>query len=132
MLDEEQGYGEDVAAKAALYGIDIEDVTEEELKLLMQLGIIPSQLEQATGELEGLREDMRYDTPEGRQAGKIYVAANPLEHLGEFTSNLSAGYERKKTQALIDELRRKQAQGRETFYNSLSGRSAAQRQSGPF
>lgn len=48
-------------------------LTEEEL----------AALDKKLAQAEALRNQM-FRSPEGRQAGNVYVAANPLEHIGNF------------------------------------------------
>lgn len=69
------------------------------------LGTYGDQLEMSAQEkqLEQAQALRGMATPEGRQAGRVYVAANPLEHLGTGIQKYRAG---KKAQGIEDELAR--------------------------
>lgn len=52
-------------------------------------------------------EALRMDTPEGRQAGRTYVAANPLEHLGKGIGDYKLMKQRKASDAAQAEIRKR-------------------------
>jgi len=50
-------------------------------------------------------EALRMGTPEGRQAGRVYVAANPLEHLGKGIGDYKLMKKRQATEAASKPIR---------------------------
>lgn len=103
--------------------MELNDISEEELQMLMSLGVIPEE----QGLLQDqINEAMRIRSaagPEGRNAGRTFVAANPLEHIGDFMQKRNAGKEldtlREQQGGLLD----KQAEQRAKFYQMLRGQS---------
>ena len=65
----------------------------------MEVGALEKQMAQA--------EALRMDTPEGRQAGRTYVAANPLEHLGKGIGDYKLMKQRKASDAAQAEIRKR-------------------------
>jgi hypothetical protein len=63
----------------------------------MEVSALEKQMEQA--------EALRMATPEGRQAGRVYVAANPLEHLGKGIGDYKLMKQRKANDAAQAEAR---------------------------
>jgi hypothetical protein len=73
--------------------------TEEDLAALADLGISQEKIE-SIRERMARAEAIRFqDGPEGRQAGRIYTAANPLEHLGQGIQKYRAGRQMQQLQA---------------------------------
>jgi len=57
-------------------------LSPEDIEALSSLGISKDRLGQL-GEQYAQAKDMRFaPTPEGRSSGRVYAAANPLEHIG--------------------------------------------------
>ena len=56
-------------------------MTPELIQQLMQLGIIPEQLEQTQADILRGGDDQRHEGPQGRTTRGIYTAASPLEHI---------------------------------------------------
>jgi hypothetical protein len=52
-------------------------------------------------------EALRMATPEGRNAGRVYVAANPLEHLGKGIGDYRLMKKRKETEAATAPIRKR-------------------------
>ena len=107
------------------YGVDVSDMTQEEIDQLIALGIIPPQIEQAQGDVAYAEELMGSAMPQGRTTrNNIFTAANPLELAATGVDRVRGAYERKQARDLIDALRKQQTEGRGTFYNAYSGRGA--------
>lgn len=98
---------------------EAEEMSPEELQQLMELGVIPSKMDALKDQM-GLAEALRYgEGPQGRDSGRVYTAANPLEHLVHAANGIKAGKDledlRTKQNSLLD----KQVQGRSAFINAL-------------
>lgn len=102
--------------------LNLEDLSEEEIAQLMemgalddQMGILDKQLAQATA----LRNA---PGPEGRDSGRVYTAANPLEHLVHAAQGIQAGSQMedlaKKQEAILGQ----QTSGRKAFLDALRRR----------
>lgn len=60
-------------------------------------------------------EALRQDTPEGRQAGRVYVAANPLEHIGKGIGDYKLMKKRKATEEKTSGLRKRIGENVSTY-----------------
>jgi hypothetical protein len=86
------------------------------------LGTYGDQLE--IGALEkqmAAAEALRQGTPEGRQAGRVYVAANPLEHLGKGIGDYKLMKQRKANDAAQAEARKRIGENVKTYGKNLPG-----------
>lgn len=66
-------------------------------------------------------EALRQATPEGRQAGRVYVAANPLEHLGKGIGDYKLMKQRKANEAAQAEARKRIGENVKTYGKNLPG-----------
>jgi hypothetical protein len=66
-------------------------------------------------------EALRQATPEGRQAGRVYVAANPLEHLGKGIGDYKLMKQRKANDAAQAEARKRIGENVKTYGKNLPG-----------
>ncbi len=90
------------------------DLTEDEISQLMELGVIPEEQKSLAEQLFQARE-LRYGQgPQGIDSGRIFTAANPLEHAVHAYQGIKAGRQ-------IDELLKKQ---QENLLKQTEGRSA--------
>lgn len=107
---------------------DLENLSEEDIKLLMELGIIPEQmgqLDKQMGIAEGLRNT---PNPEMRYAGRVNVAANPLEFIGKGLREYAGIRDMKNIQKQKDDLIRQQSEARNRYvqaYLNPKGRMPA-------
>lgn len=111
---EGQGIGEEE--------FNLEDMTEEDLQQLVQLGVIDEQMAENARQMM-LQEKLRYQAmPEGRQAGRTYVAANPLEHLSTGVEKYQAAQKIRDLEAQRAGMEGQQTAGRATYWDLLRGR----------
>jgi hypothetical protein len=78
-----------------------EEMSDEDIALLKELGILPEKLgalDQQIAEAMFLRD--RPWQAQGRDTGRVYVAANPMEHIGEFMQKARSKTELKKLRDL--------------------------------
>lgn len=106
------------------YGMEaygLESMSEEDLQRLVELGVIDEQMAENARQM-ALQEELRYrGMPEGRDSGRVYTAANPLEFAGELLSQYNA---QKKIKGLEKErgvLQDKQTAGRQSYWDILRG-----------
>lgn len=98
---------------------DFQNLSEEDIQQLMELGIIPDQLESLSSQIktaQGLR-DRR--APQGTDTGRVYVAASPLEHLSYALQGIKAGKDINKARAEQQKLLAEQVRGRGMFFNRM-------------
>lgn len=109
--------GPDVGMEA--YGL--EDMTEEDLQKLVELGVIDEQMAENQRQMR-LAEELRFQKgPEGRQAGRTYVAANPLEHLGTGIQQWQAQKRMGELEKQRGEMGQQQTEGRKSYWDVLRG-----------
>lgn len=89
-------------------------LTEDEIAQLMELGVIPEEQKSIADSLAQARE-LRYGQgPQGIDTGRVFTAANPLEHAAHAYQGIKAGRQ-------IDDLLKKQ---QENLLKQTEGRSA--------
>ena len=113
--------------------VNFDQFSPEELQALLELGTVPDQVKEAARREQQARQTFAQPTPEGRQAGRIYMAANPMEHLGRGIQQYAALQDRDAQRDRIDALRQQQVAGRQSFLNQLypGGNPAAAPSAGP-
>lgn len=101
---------------------DLSNMSEEELQQLVALGVIDENMAENARQM-ALQEGLRYgDMPEGRDSGRVYTAANPLEHVGKLMQQYNA---QKKMDQLGKErvdMGKQQTAGRGTYWDLLRGK----------
>lgn len=106
------------------YGMEaygLEQMTEEDLQKLVELGVIDEQMAENARQM-AMQEGLRYQAaPEGREAGRTYVAANPLEHAGKLLEQYNAQKEIEGLKKERGVLEGKQTQGRQSYWDILRG-----------
>jgi hypothetical protein len=90
------------------------DLTEDEIAQLMELGAIPEEQKSLAGSLAEARELRNRQGPQGIDTGRVFTAANPLEHAVHAYQGIKAGRQ-------IDDLLKKQ---QESLLKQTEGRSA--------
>jgi len=99
----------------------LEQMSEEDLQKMVELGIIDEQMAENARQM-AVQEGLRYQAaPEGRQAGRVYVAANPLEHIGKGLEQYNAQRKMKELEAERGTLGDKQTEGRQTYWDVIRG-----------
>lgn len=102
---------------------DLSKMSEEELQQLVQLGVIDENMAENSRQMK-LAEQLRYGTPspQGIQAGNVYVASNPLEHIGRGMEQWTAQKRMKDLEKQRGEMQGQQTAGRQTYWDLLRGR----------
>lgn len=100
----------------------LEGMTEEDLQKLVELGVINEDMAENARQMQ-MAEKLRYDTagPEGRQAGRVYVAANPLEHIGRGMEQWNAQKRMGELDKEREVMQGQQTAGRQTYWDILRG-----------
>jgi hypothetical protein len=96
---------------------DLQNLSEEDIQRLMELGIIPPQLEDLKQQMSLAQAVKDRQTPQGTQAGRMYVAASPLEHLAHAMQGIKAGKDIDKARLEQQKLLAQQVAGRGLFFN---------------
>lgn len=92
----------------------LEDLTEDEIAQLMQLGAIPQEQASIAEQLSQARQLRNREGPQGIDTGRIYTAASPIEHAVRAYEGIKAGRQ-------IDDLLKKQ---QENLLKQTEGRTA--------
>jgi hypothetical protein len=93
---------------------DMENLTEAQIEQLMSAGVIDENMAENLRQQQ-MQEALRTQAqPEGRDSGRVYTAANPLEHIGTLMEKYNAN---KKIGAL--EQQRGTMQGQQTDIRKL-------------
>lgn len=117
MMDPMQGGPESLNEE-----FNLEGMTEEELQQLVQLGVIDENMAENARQM-AVQEGLRYQgAPEGRQAGRTYVAANPLEHIGKGLEQYNAMKRMKELEAQRGTMQGQQTAGRGMYWDLLRGK----------
>lgn len=107
------------ASTPGLSDMSIEDITPEQLELLKRLGIIPEELEDIQLQLEQANLLRNAAGPEGRDSGRVYTAANPLEHIGSLMQKYNANKQATGLEAKRSGLVGEMGKGRSAALDSL-------------
>lgn len=98
---------------------EMPEMTPEMLQQLMEMGVMPDQLDdikQQMATAQGIRDR---EGPQGRGMGRIYQAANPLEHIADFMQKRKAAGEIKDLEGQRGDIYGKQSAGRGMFARML-------------
>lgn len=98
---------------------DFENITDEEAQMLMELGIIPEQLDSLSSQIDQAQKLRNRKGPEGTYAGRVYVAANPLEHIAHAVQGIKAGRDIDRMRAEQQALLQRQVAGRSSYLDKL-------------
>lgn len=104
---------------------NFDDLSEEEIQQLIQLGIIPEQqgiLAQQIAQANALRNS---PGPEMRGNGRIQTAANPLEFLAKGMQEYKTTKELKELRKQQQDALQEQVRGRRTFLSALNRNRSA-------
>lgn len=95
----------------------MDEMSDEDIQELIDLGIIPEQQQALAGQLERANalRDQSMAGPEMRGNGRVQTAANPLEFLVSGVQGYRAGKEADSLQQQQADLLRRQAAGRNKF-----------------
>ena len=100
---------------------DLENLSPEQLKQLMELGIIPDELSALDRQYKSADALRGTAMPEGRDSGRVYTAANPMEAVGSLMKQYAGNRDVKKIEGKQDALLQKQLEGRNLFMNKQLG-----------
>lgn len=100
----------------------LEGMSEEEIQKLMELGVIPKQQDALAQQLAQATAVRNSPGPQGRDSGRVYTAASPLEHIAHVAQSIKAGKDMerigKQQQASMED----QVRGRSQFLKMMYGK----------
>lgn len=100
---------------------DPSGLTEEEIQQLIAMGVIPDQ-QDAIGQQMAQAQALRHGPgPQGRQTNAAFVAANPLEFVGDFMTKRDAAKDIEDLKRQQEELLRQRTEGMGVYYNAKFG-----------
>ncbi len=103
---------------------EIQNLDPATIQQLMELGIIPGQLEQSQSDIQAAQATQSAPGPYGRQAGGLYQAANPMEHLANALRKFKARDAEADARASADQLRQDQTSARRAFFDAYTNRGS--------
>lgn len=98
---------------------DLEGLSPEMIQQLMELGVADDQNAALGGQLQQANSIRNAALPEGRDSGRVYTAAHPLEFAATAAKSIMAGRDAKKLQKQQQALLEKQTSTRRRFIEQL-------------
>lgn len=99
---------------------DFSNLDPEVLQQLMELGIIPEEMGSLKDQISTAQALRDKGAPRGTDTGRVYVAANPLEHLAYTLNGMKAGKEIDKARAEQQKLLAQQVRGRKSYFDAMN------------
>lgn len=99
-----------------------EDMTEDEIQQLMELGVIPKKQDALAQQLAQATALRNKEGPQGRDSGRVYTAASPLEHIAHAAQGIMAGRNIKRLQKEQQGQLDAQVKGRSAFLKAMYGK----------
>lgn len=100
----------------------LEGMTEEDLNQLMELGIIPKKQDALAQQLAQATAIRNSAGPEGRDSGRVYTAASPLEHAAHAFEGIQARKDIKRITKEQQDALDEQSSGRKAFVKAMFGK----------
>lgn len=101
---------------------DFENLTEEDIQQLMELGILPDQLQSLQSQIDTAQALRDREAPRGQRVGPsgVYVAASPLEHLSYALQGIKAGKDIDRLRQDQQRILAEQVRGRSRYFGKLN------------
>lgn len=101
---------------------DLDNLSEEDLQKLLQLGVIPDEQSSLDDQIKQAQMVRNRRAPQGTDTGRVYVAASPLEHIARVMEGIKAGKDLDKLRGDQQSLLQQQVSGRQSYMDALLGR----------
>ncbi len=111
--------------------LSIQELSDEDLAKLVELGLIPEQQAQLAKQMQQAQMLQQRPGPEMRGNGRVQTAANPLEFIGAGLQQYAGIRKEKDLQKKLDDLQKQQLMGRQ-LYASRAMDSPYRRSTQPF
>ena len=96
----------------------LDNLSPEDIEALIALGVLPEEQAEVIRQ-QKLAESIRTQSgPQGRQAGGQFVAAHPLEFMGDMAQKYMAGQQEKELQKKQADILRQQTEARRKFFEA--------------
>jgi hypothetical protein len=100
---------------------DTSQMSEEDIQKLVELGVLDEDMVENKRQME-LADKLRYGAgPEGRNSGRVYTAANPMEHIGHAMEQYNAIQEQKALKKERAGIGEKQTTARKSYWDLIRG-----------
>jgi hypothetical protein len=100
---------------------DTSNMSEEDIQKLVELGVLDEDMAENKRQME-LADKLRYaEAPEGRNSGRVYTAANPLEHVGHLMQQYRAGKKEEELEKARVGIGEKQTSARKSYWDMIRG-----------
>lgn len=121
---------EDISGYVDPSTLSMEDITPEMLEQLKAMGVIPEEMTLLDAQLQQANLLRNAAGPEGLDSGRVYTAANPMEHIGGLMQKYNANKEARgiedRQRGMIDILRK----GRNVPMDSMYAAGLRRRKAG--
>jgi hypothetical protein len=97
--------------------LSVQDLSDEDIAKLVELGMIPDQQAQLAKQMEQARQLQNPQMPGMRGNSRVQVAASPLEYIAPVVGAIRGRRQEKDLQSQMDALRKQQLQGRQLYAN---------------
>lgn len=101
--------------------MDRNDFTPEQLQQLIALGAIPDEQKDMDLQMIQAQKLRNTESPQGQLAGRVYVAANPLEHLAAGIDKYQGAKQMKKLYGQNRDMRTRQTDARMLYLQKMMG-----------
>lgn len=99
---------------------DFDNLSEDDINQLMQLGVAPEQLQQLQTQMATSQKIRDRRAPQGTDTGRVYVAASPLEHMAYALQGIKAGKDIDRDRAEQQKILAQQIRGRSLYFNKMN------------
>ncbi len=110
---------------------NVEDLDEEDLNAILGLSTGQDKAAQLQSQLEMANSLRNTPGPEGRQYGRMYTAANPLEHVAHAWQGIKAGKDAERLTKEQNDLMQSQMEARKRFFELMMLRNQDPQQAAP-
>jgi hypothetical protein len=111
--------------------LNVEDLNEEDLDAILGLSTGEEKAGQLQDQLAYAQSLRNQPGPEGRKYGRMYTAANPLEHVAHAWQGIKAGKDAERISTEQDALMQKQMEARKRFFELMMLRNQQPQQPQP-
>jgi len=112
--------------------LNVEDMTDEDIDAILGLGTHEEKSAQLEGQLAQANKIRNRQGPEGRMYGRMYTAANPLEHIAHAWQGIEAGRDADRIAQEQDELMKQQIEARKRYFEAMMLRNQQPQEQPPY
>lgn len=112
--------------------LNVEDMNEEDLNAILGLSTGDEKSAQLQAQLSQAQKLRNQAGPEGRKYGRMYTAANPLEHIAHAWQGIEAGQDAERLTEEQNQLMQQQLDARKKYFEAMMLRQQDPQQAAPY